>query len=66
MRLYLYNPIKVMRKNKFKLFASFLNKNGDHSEKKLFASPEEQAEYDKLDFLWNQCFPPETEATDIW
>ena len=44
-----------MRKNKFKLFASFLNKNGDHSEKKLFASPEEQAEYDKLDFLWNQC-----------
>ena len=46
-----------MRKNKFKLFASFLNKNGDHSEKKLFASPEEQAEYDKLDFLWNQCFP---------
>ena len=51
MRLYLYNPIKVMRKNKFKLFASFLNKNGDHSEKKLFASPEEQAEYDKLDFL---------------
>ena len=55
-----------MRKNKFKLFASFLNKDGDHPEKKSFASPEEQAEYDKLDFLWNQCFPPETEETDIW
>ena len=66
MRLYLCNPIKVMRKNKFKLFASFLNKDGDHPEKKSFASPEEQAEYDKLDFLWNQCFPPETEETDIW
>lgn len=44
-----------MRKNKFKSFASRLNKDGDHPEKISFKSPEEQAEYDKLDFLWNRC-----------
>ena len=37
-----------MRKNKFKSFASRLNKDGDHPEKISFESPEEQAEYDKL------------------
>ena len=46
-----------MRKNKFKSFASRLNKDGDHPEKISFESPEEQAEYDKLDFLWNRCLP---------
>ena len=55
-----------MRKNKFKSFASRLNKDGDHPEKISFESPEEQAEYDKLDFLWNRCLPEETGEPDIW
>ena len=54
-----------MRKNKFKSFASRLNKDGDHPEKISFESPEEQAEYDKLDFLWNRCLPEETGEPDI-
>lgn len=55
-----------MRKNKFKSFASRLNKDGDHPEKISFKSPEEQAEYDKLDFLWNRCHSEEMSEPDIW
>lgn len=55
-----------MRKNQFKSFASRLNKDGDHPEKISFKSPEEQAEYDKLDFLWNRCHSEEMSEPDIW
>ena len=55
-----------MRKNKFKSFASRLNKDGDHPEKTSFESPEEQEEYDKLDFLWNRCLPEEMGEPEIW
>ena len=46
-----------MRKNKFKSFASRLNKDGDHPEKISFESPEEQAEYDKLTFSGTDVSP---------
>lgn len=55
-----------MRKNKFESFASFLNEGARHPGKKPFESPEEQAEYEKLDFLWRQCQPEDSGEPDIW
>lgn len=55
-----------MKKNKFTLFASFLDRNSIRPEKKVFHSAEEKEEYDKLAFFWDKCFPEEKEKSDIW
>lgn len=55
-----------MKKNKFTLFASFLDRNSIRSEKKIFHSAEEKEEYDKLAFFWDKCSPEEKEKLDIW
>lgn len=55
-----------MKKNKFTLFASFLDRNLICSKKKSFHSAEEKEEYDKLAFFWDKCLPEETEKMDVW
>lgn len=56
-----------MRKNKFESFASLLDEDASRRDKKTLESPEEEAEYNKLDFLWKQCQPEEkAEESDIW
>lgn len=55
-----------MKKNKFISFASLLDEDSNHSEKRIFNSSEKEAEYDKLTFLWEKCLPEAEEEPNIW
>lgn len=54
-----------MKKNRFTNFATRLDKTSKERNKPI-VSPEDEVEFNKLEFFWNDCQPQNSAELDIW